>query len=176
MGTTAIKTSGLISDSLYLSFCSCRTALTILIFIARAFISAGFQVVFVYTPEVGLHAIFNIQIKKMFFDNLNWTKSSLLAFTRFSLRKAEPWRWELPVRWPGWVPWLPPLWHRFVEVTISVGTFQRNSWKIKKGKGESNCPIGTVSNSFKIVLRAWWFMKSVHCSCNHFHPYTVNVF
>ncbi|XP_071321888.1 synaptic vesicle 2-related protein-like [Trachinotus anak] len=33
-------------------FCIGRTALTVLIFIGRAFISGGFQVVFVYTPEV----------------------------------------------------------------------------------------------------------------------------
>lgn len=35
-----------------LSLCPRRIALTVIIFIARAFISAGFQVAFVYTPEV----------------------------------------------------------------------------------------------------------------------------
>uniref|UniRef100_A0A4W6CQV0 SV2 related protein b n=1 Tax=Lates calcarifer TaxID=8187 RepID=A0A4W6CQV0_LATCA len=38
-------------NSLCSSFC-CRTTLTIFIFIARAFISGGFQAVYVYTPEV----------------------------------------------------------------------------------------------------------------------------
>lgn len=34
---------------------ACRTALVIFIFIARAFISGGYQVAFLYTPEVSLH-------------------------------------------------------------------------------------------------------------------------
>lgn len=39
-------------DFVTLPLCSHRTALTIVIFVARAFIAAGFQVTFVYTPEV----------------------------------------------------------------------------------------------------------------------------
>lgn len=32
--------------------CHCRKVLTVLLFIARAFISGGFQAAYVYTPEV----------------------------------------------------------------------------------------------------------------------------
>lgn len=49
-----------------LSHCLClssgarRVALTISIFVARAFISAGFQAAFVYTPEAGQQTILSL--------------------------------------------------------------------------------------------------------------------
>lgn len=46
-----------LSNCLRLSLGSRRIALTIFIFVARAFISAGFQVAFVYTPEAGQQTI-----------------------------------------------------------------------------------------------------------------------
>eukprot|EP00073_Rattus_norvegicus_P033329 XP_006257789.1 PREDICTED: synaptic vesicle 2-related protein-like [Rattus norvegicus] len=39
--------------SLLLFICIGRNVLTLLLFIARAFISGGFQAAYVYTPEVG---------------------------------------------------------------------------------------------------------------------------
>lgn len=78
-----------------------RIALTIIIFIARAFISAGFQVAFVYTPEVCQYFNHLKIIISLFLDRLNLTKHPCLLPDRFFPQKTEPWRWELAVRWPG---------------------------------------------------------------------------
>lgn len=66
--------------------CSHRTALTIVIFIARASIAAGFQVSFVYTPEVRQYFSF-FKVVFSFLDSLPLTKSAFLLPIGFSNSK-----------------------------------------------------------------------------------------
>lgn len=70
--------------------------MTVLIFIARAFIAGGFQAAYVYTPEVR-HPVIGVSSNPgahRFYPNLY----------RCIQRRPGLWVWEQAAEWPEWGP------------------------------------------------------------------------